>query len=116
VPEETATADVINRFEKLRDPSHNRAFTETEWIAVLQSAGLAVEHTEQLTKRHHLRQWAAVQECTPETVDELQRIVKTASAAVREWMQPQDWETNDATFVNHHLIVAGRKAQRADRA
>jgi ubiquinone/menaquinone biosynthesis C-methylase UbiE len=116
VPDDVPTAETINGFEKLRDPSHNRAFTEAEWVAMFEAASLSVEHTEQLTKRHHLRKWAAVQECSPEVVVELLRMVENGSDAVRAWMQPLAWETEDATFVNHHVIVAGRKPRRTDRA
>jgi len=109
VPNDPQTDAAVNGFEKLRDPSHHRAFTEPEWIAMFEAASLTIEHTEQLTKRHHLRNWAAVQECSPEVVAELIQIVETGSDSLREWMQPLDWESDDATFVNHHIILLGRK-------
>jgi hypothetical protein len=37
--------------------------------------------------------------------------MQQAPAAARDWMQPQEWSTPAATFANHHIIIAGRKAQ-----
>jgi ubiquinone/menaquinone biosynthesis C-methylase UbiE len=108
LPEDGAAARYIDAFERLRDPSHNRAFSESEWVRMLQDAGLAVEHTEQIVKRHEIQPWAERQACTPQVVAQLVQMVENASEAVIEWMQPSDFGTPGAWFVNHHILIAGR--------
>ena len=110
LPEDEQTARYVDAFEKLRDSSHHRAFAETEWVEMFRAAGLKVEHTEQILKRHEFLPWAERQGCTPETIERLANMVEQATAGVIEWMQPQDFGTPAATFVNHHIIIAGRKA------
>lgn len=109
LPEDEHTARYVDTFEKLRDPSHHRAFAESEWVEMFRATGLKVERTEQILKRHEFLSWAERQSCTPETIERLANMVEQATAAVIEWMQPQDFETPKATFVNHHIIIAGRK-------
>jgi len=107
--EDGEVAQVADGFEKLRDPSHNYAFSQSAWVAMFEAADLTVEHTEQLTKRHDFLNWAQMQGCTDETITELIKMLGESSDVVKAWMQPEAWGTPQATFVNHHLIIAGRK-------
>ena len=109
LPNDSETASVVDGFEKLRDPSHNHAFSRTEWIALFEDAELEIVHTEQIIKRHEFVDWAARQGCDDETIAELVNIVEAGSDSVKAWMQPEHWHTPAASFVNHHIIIAGRK-------
>jgi ubiquinone/menaquinone biosynthesis C-methylase UbiE len=109
LPEDEQAARYVDAFEKLRDPSHNRAYAQTEWVDMFRAAGLKVEHTEQIIKRHAFMPWAERQGCTPETIECLVSMVEQAPHAVSEWMQPRHLRTAEATFANHHIIIAGRK-------
>lgn len=113
LPEDGPTARTVDTFEKLRDPSHHRAYNESEWIRMYEDAGMCVEHTEEVIKRHDFLTWAERQGCTKNVIEQLTGMLDQASASVRQWMQPQDWGTPDASFVNHHLIIAGRKLEEA---
>ena len=108
LPEDEAAAHYIDAFERLRDPSHNRAFSESEWIRMFCAAGLAVEHNEQIVKRHEFQSWAERQACTSQVVAQLAQMVEKAPEAVIEWMQPNDFGTPGAWFINHHILIAGR--------
>ena len=109
LPEDEHTARYVDTFEKLRDPSHNRAFAETEWVEMFRAAGLKVEHTEQIVKRHGFVPWVERQARPLEVLERLVSMMEQATEATVEWMAPRDWGTPEATFANHHLIIAGRK-------
>jgi ubiquinone/menaquinone biosynthesis C-methylase UbiE len=109
LPDDEEAARAVDDFERLRDPSHNRAFDEGEWRGMFEDAGLRVEHTEQIVKRHAFLEWAQRQGCTPEVVEQLIAMMQQASEITVEWMQPQDWSTPEAAFANHHIVIAGRK-------
>jgi ubiquinone/menaquinone biosynthesis C-methylase UbiE len=110
LPYDEEAARTVDAFERLRDPSHNRAFNDLEWRGMFGETGLAVEHTEQIVKQHTFLDWAQRQGCTPEVVAQLTEMMQQAPATARDWMQPQDWGTPEATFANHHIIIAGRKS------
>ena len=107
LPDDPEAAATVDAFERLRDPSHNRAYPEGEWIGMVEGAGLAVVHVEQVIKGHGFVDWCARQDCSPEVVAQLGAIVDGASPEVVEWMEPRSWGTPEATFVNHHLILVG---------
>jgi ubiquinone/menaquinone biosynthesis C-methylase UbiE len=111
LPDDEEAARAVDAFERLRDPSHNRAFDESEWRSMFEDAGLDVEHTEQIIKRHAFLPWAERQGCTADTTSQLIAMMQQAPTLAKEWMDPQDWSTPEATFVNHHILIAGRKKQ-----
>jgi ubiquinone/menaquinone biosynthesis C-methylase UbiE len=111
-PEDEPAARYVDAFERLRDPSHHRAYARTEWVALFEGAGLAVEHAEQLVKTHELLPWAQRQDCSPGTIERLVAMVERAPGAAIEWMAPRAFGTPEATFASHHILLAGRKRGR----
>jgi ubiquinone/menaquinone biosynthesis C-methylase UbiE len=109
LPDDAPTAQYVEEFERLRDPSHNRAFTEQEWREALETAGFSVDQIQTLTKRHSFLDWAKRQNCSPETTDELVAVISGAPLAAAEWLQPRDFDGPEASFVNHHILLAGTK-------
>jgi ubiquinone/menaquinone biosynthesis C-methylase UbiE len=109
LPEERETARYVDAFEKVRDPSHNRALSETEWVALFAEAELTVERAEQVAKRHDFSSWTGRQECPPQTVSRLVAMVEQAPPGVVEWLRPRGWGTPQASFANDHIIIAGRR-------
>lgn len=51
--------DYVNAFERLRDPSHLRAWTMAEWRVAIEAAGFAIGHEEQLFKPMEFKSWAS---------------------------------------------------------
>jgi hypothetical protein len=107
LPEDQPAARYVDAFERLRDPSHNRAFAESEWVGMFRDAGLTAIHTEQVVKQHNFVKWAERQDCTPEVTAQLIAQLLDAPPLVAAWMQPRDVGTSQATFVNHHILIAG---------
>jgi ubiquinone/menaquinone biosynthesis C-methylase UbiE len=109
LPEDERAARYVDAFERLRDPSHQRAYARSEWVGLFEGAGLVVEHAEELAKTHEFLPWAQRQDCSPETIERLVAMVERAPGAVIEWMAPRAFGTREATFVGRHILLAGRK-------
>ncbi|MEO1645770.1 MAG: hypothetical protein AAFR67_11325, partial [Chloroflexota bacterium] len=107
--EDSTIAQLTEAFETLRDPSHNRAYSQTEWMRMVIQSGIKITARHHLTKRHILLPWARRQGNNDATITKLRKMVANASEEAQAWMALEDWETDDATFVNHHLIIAGTK-------
>jgi|GEM_PF-81725 len=110
LPDDDLAARYVEAFEKLRDPSHNHAFTETEWRGMFEAAGLTVERVEHVVKSHQFAEWTTTQSVTPRTKECLIALLHLAPPVALEWLQPRDLDTPEATFVNHHILLAGRKS------
>jgi len=110
MPEDPVIAGYVEAFEKLRDPSHNHALTETEWRAAFAAAGLTLEHVETLVKSHSFDEWTTTQGVLPSTKACLEALIAAAPPGAVAWLQPRAFGTPEATFVNVHIILAGRKS------
>jgi ubiquinone/menaquinone biosynthesis C-methylase UbiE len=111
LPDDDRAARYVDSFERLRDPSHVRAFSELEWRGMFLDHDFIVEHTETIVKRHNFRDWAERQGCDAATMERLQIMLLRANPAVLAHMQPEYAGTDYATFADHHLIILGRKPQ-----
>jgi len=108
LPPDAEAARFVDAFERLRDPSHNRAFNEQEWKAMFARAGIAVERVEHYLKRHDFLKWARRQGCDAATIATLIALLEDASPSARAWMDPQAWGSEKATFLNRHILMRGR--------
>jgi ubiquinone/menaquinone biosynthesis C-methylase UbiE len=111
VPEDRQAAAYVEAFERLRDPSHNRALSESAWRADFQDAGLTVEHSEWLSKSDKLVTWAERQGQTARVVEHLQIMLAQAPQAVAEFWQPRCARTPDAEFNHVYVLISGRKPE-----
>ena len=108
LPLDAAAASLVDGFERLRDPSHNRAFNEREWLEMFARGGFKVEHSEHYLKRHDFIPWAQRQGNDNATIARLIQMLHAAPAIAREWMDPQYWGDEKATFLNRHILIRGR--------
>jgi ubiquinone/menaquinone biosynthesis C-methylase UbiE len=109
LPDDKRAARYIEAFERLRDPSHHRAYAPYEWEGMFLNAGLTVTSVETRRRRAQLVSWAQVQDCTPAIVEHLQIMLLQAPDAVHEQLQPSCAGSTDASFEHVHVLIAGVK-------
>lgn len=96
----------VNAFERLRDPSHLRAWTMDEWREALKKAGLVTGHEEQIYKTMEFKSWAARYDATMQSL--LRAMLTEITPEVRATLEPQETGT-DLTFrLCEGLFIAKR--------
>ena len=113
-PEDPGAAEWITRFEKQRDPSHQRALSHSGWLALLGASGFSVETDDPFEKRLTLTKWMADQEGTDAELAELRAWLRQAPPAAAEWMHPTDVDSDKAEFSIHHRVFSARKTDLGD--
>jgi ubiquinone/menaquinone biosynthesis C-methylase UbiE len=83
-----SVGDYINALERLRDPSHLRAWTMEQWHTALERCGFAVVHHEMLSKSIEFQSWAGRHDATMQEL--LRAMLKETSPAVKEALAPTD--------------------------
>jgi len=83
-PEDSARADFLDTVERLRDPSHGRDWSLSQW----QTAGDAIGTPFRVAAQWYLpldfADWTARQQTPPEAIAALERLFDAASPAIRE--------------------------------
>jgi ubiquinone/menaquinone biosynthesis C-methylase UbiE len=77
----------VNAFERLRDPSHLRAWTMDEWRDALRVAGLRTTHEEQIYKTMEFKSWAARYDATMQAL--LRAMLSQVTPEVKATLDPQ---------------------------
>ena len=96
--------DYINAFERLRDPSHLRAWAMEEWRAAFAAAKFAIGHEEEIDKTLEFKTWAARYDAVTKSL--LLAMLSLAAPAVKAVLDPQG-ESEAATFrLREGLFVA----------
>jgi ubiquinone/menaquinone biosynthesis C-methylase UbiE len=90
-----AVGDYVNAFERLRDPSHLRAWTMEEWRAALADAGLQPVHEEQIYKTMEFKSWAARYDAVMQAL--LRAMLTQVTPAVKAVLEPAG-NGDDLTF------------------
>jgi SAM-dependent methyltransferase len=67
--------DAMEEAERLRDPTHVRRYTEDEWRAFFESAGLEVDRLEVMSRRMPVDPWLERAEATPEAASRVKELI-----------------------------------------
>lgn len=101
-------AATYNDFEKIRDPSHNRAWTTGEWLECIDTAGFRIEHTEILPKKMSFDTWITNMSVPAEKVPGLEAMLHEAKPAFAAYIQKRKDEKG-LGFTIAELLVIARK-------
>jgi ubiquinone/menaquinone biosynthesis C-methylase UbiE len=103
-----AAANDYNAFEKLRDPSHVRCLTVTEWRDLVARAGLKERHMELLDKPMVFGPWADQQNVGDAAKRELMSMLRNGPDALRAFARPQE-NNGDLDFVLTEAVIIAVK-------
>jgi len=112
-PEEPDLDRELNEIEKMRDPSHVRNYTPTEWREFLKDAGLKTEyeriHSHALGKRLIFSDWVKRMRVPEETVEELLKRFRNASVDLKDVMQIEE-KDDQITFTLPEITIIAKPA------
>lgn len=93
-------AVAYNAFEKLRDPSHGRAWTVAEWVELVGDSGFRIRHKELMDKAMDFATWCRTMSVAPEAVARLEAMLTGAAPALAAFLKP----THGADGLGFRLI------------
>jgi ubiquinone/menaquinone biosynthesis C-methylase UbiE len=99
--------DYMNAFERLRDPSHLRAWTMEEWRKALSDHGLTVVHEEQMGKQMEFASWASRHDATTQSL--LRALLTQVTPEVAAVLSPEQ-TAGQLTFRLSEGVFIARRA------
>ncbi|MGH7680617.1 MAG: class I SAM-dependent methyltransferase [Candidatus Eiseniibacteriota bacterium] len=108
VPEEPVAAEYINRFEKVRDPSHNWSHSESEWLRYYRDAGFGDLHAEFFRKVRNFDDWTGRMSVDEETKGKLRVMLADAPATARYALAPEQ-RNGVLFFYLDEILIRGTK-------
>jgi len=108
-PESPRDAEYLEAFERLRDPSHQKAFCLSEWRGLYLDAGFALDYDRIFKNEANFVDWCARQDCPRDVVQHLTVMLAQAPPVARDWLEPACVGTPDATFKHVFVVIQGIK-------
>jgi SAM-dependent methyltransferase len=108
--EDPEVADLHNRLERLRDPSHTKALCKDELTSLLEGCGLRIVLSSNIEAHRTLQEWMDLTHTSPAARDTiLQAMERELAGGPLTGMQPfrQDGELR---FRHQWLMLVGRKS------
>ena len=107
-PADAASAAYFNAIEKTRDPSHQRAFNEMEWVGFFRDAGLRVSRVEHFRKRREFDFWAGMQGVDEPTRARLRAMFRDAPPGAKTALAPEEREGRLSFYLDELLILSSK--------
>lgn len=99
-----------NEIEKMRDPSHYRAWKKSEWIAMIEQSGLVVEHLERYPKVFQFGDWCGRLNLSKELRQELtERLKDTTVEQKKKFNIDIDESGAVKSFSGESVLIRARK-------
>jgi ubiquinone/menaquinone biosynthesis C-methylase UbiE len=108
-PEDPELDQTMNDWERRRDPSHVRAYTETEWRSMLAQAGLAVIRAEIRRKAYLFAGWIERMRMPDDERAGLEADMLAAPKAVRDYFAIQEQDGHVVSWTGDYLILRAEK-------
>ena len=101
-------ADAYNAFEKLRDPSHGRCLTTSQWRRIVSETGFTIAHVERLPKEMTFSTWTYRMGVYQPTTARLHAMLTEASPALTAYLRPRQ-DGDKLHFTLDELLLIARK-------
>lgn len=109
---EPAIAEFVNSFEKLRDPSHQWAYSVDDWETFFFTAGLSVVERETIRKEMDFADWAGRMGVQGDDLIRLEALLTQSPVPAHDWLEPHQSDGR-LKFTLTEAILIGRKPAAA---
>ncbi|TDF93745.1 class I SAM-dependent methyltransferase [Paenibacillus piri] len=110
-PERAEYDQFYNEVEKERDPSHYRAWKKSEWIRLVEHAGLTVELLTSFPKTFGFQSWADRMNMTETAKQRLEQTFLQATPELKRQFAIVEREGRLASFQGQAILLKARKAE-----
>lgn len=111
-PGEPDAAAFLNRAEKLRDSTHVRTLSRSDWLARIAEAGLVVEADEVFAKTHPFRSWVDRAQVSADDRARLEELFRAADPAIQASLRIVVEGAAVISYSDEKLLVKARKPWR----
>ncbi|HVH64484.1 MAG TPA: class I SAM-dependent methyltransferase [Candidatus Acidoferrum sp.] len=108
-PTDAAAAAWQDDVERLRDPTHVRLYTASQWIAFIEKAGLQVEHVDAVRKAHAFEPWLQRGGEDEGTMQLVRERFLNAPGSARQALEIVTSANRIESFTDTKLVVAARR-------
>ncbi|GCF16190.1 SAM-dependent methyltransferase [Haloarcula mannanilytica] len=104
-PDDDALDDFLNRFERIRDPTHVRSHRVGDWLRWVEKAGFTVETSRVITKTLDYDEWVANVDLSAERRERLATAFADRPPSATETFEITESDGEIESFANLKLLL-----------
>lgn len=108
-PEKPDLAQAMNQIEKVRDPSHNQAYSVRQWVDLLANAGLEVYQLSRWRRKKDFAAWVVASQTPATTVEDLERWVLALGAPQKAYLEVEEQEDKLLSLSHEVVFIAAQR-------
>jgi len=112
LPEDSEVAEFYQTMERMRDPTHIRAYSEEEWVGMMEEAGLIVHETMVFTKTHDFQEWAKRAGLNREGIKNLNQYFIDASQKAHDYFQIETFAGEVESYTDRKLLIYATRPEK----
>lgn len=112
LPEDPVIAEFCQTMEKMRDPTHVRAYSHSEWIAMVETAGFKVVTTKVFHKTHDFTSWAKRAGLHRDGIKNLSQYFINAPAKVHDYFQIETFAGEVESYTDQKVLVYATRLEK----
>lgn len=105
LPDDEEIAAFAERVEKLRDPTHVRAWRRSDWERMIDEAGFDVREVAVFPKTHDFQEWAKRTGMSREAVQKLNKEYIDASAKIQDYFKLETFAGEVESFTDQKILI-----------
>ena len=112
LPPDPEIAEFYQTMEKMRDPTHIRAFSEDEWVQMIDDAELILHEIRVLPKKHDFHDWARRAGMSRAKIQDLNRYFMDAPAKIHDYFQIESFAGEVETYTDQKLLIYATRKEK----
>lgn len=108
-PPNEEVAAVLDRVERLRDPTHVESHPVERWTEWFRDAGFAVVETRRFTRTLEFDDWVAAQSLSADRRERVERTLLEAPPAAKEFLEIETDGNRVVSFANLKALIRARR-------
>jgi ubiquinone/menaquinone biosynthesis C-methylase UbiE len=108
-PEKEELDQFYNELEKRRDPSHFRAYKKSEWISMIEEAGLWTDFLVTFKKKFIYETWCHNMSLPAEKMKELNKWILSSEKYIKDFFKVEVKEDTVQSFQGQSIVVVASK-------
>lgn len=112
MPSDPDIADFFQTMEKMRNPTHIRAYNEDEWQVMIQGAELILHETLIIPVAHDFQEWVKTAGLNRSKVQELNKFFMDAPQKIHDFFKIESFAGEVETFTDQKILIYATRKEK----
>jgi len=112
MPSDPEIAEFFQTMEKMRNPTHIKAFSEDEWQKMIQDSELILQETMIISKTHDFQEWTKTAGLNRTKVQELNKFFMDAPQKIHDYFKIESFAGEVESYTDKKLLIYAKRKEK----